>query len=144
MPGRGDYPVPGLGGTLSQVWEGLPCARSRGVPHPRSGGVLCPRSGDTPSQAQVWGVYPIQGPGGGVPHPDLVTGVPQVPPARPGMGYLPRPDLGWGTPLARPRMGYPPWPDLGWGTPYSIVISWETQIFVTSHTKGVAEVAKML
>ena len=58
-------------------------------------------------------------------HPDLV-GVPQVPPptiqtwdspdlrwgtpppSRPGMGYLPYLDLGWGTPLSRPGMGYPP------------------------------------
>ena len=60
-----------------------------GVPHPRSG----------------WGgVYPI-------------PGLPGVPPSpRPGMGYPPALDLGWGIP--------PPWtwdgvprPDLTWGTP---------------------------
>ena len=92
------YPVPGLGGTPSQVWGGTP-SQVWGVPHPRSGGVPHPRSGGVPHPRS-----------GGVPHPDLVRGVLRVPPTlpRPGMGYPPYLDLGWGTPLPRPEMGYPP------------------------------------
>ena len=78
---QGGYSIPGPGGTPSQVQGGTP-SQVQGVPHPRSG--------------VGWG-YPIPGPGG---YPV------------PGWGYPPPPylDLGWDTPLPRPGMGYPPYP----------------------------------
>ena len=100
----GGYPVPGLGGTLFQVWEGrVGYPRSRGYPVPGLGG------------------FPIQTWSGGYPrYPLTWDGVPSN--LRWG---TPLPDLGWGTPPsqtwdgvpppARPGMGYPP--DLGRGTP---------------------------
>ena len=68
---------------------------------PRSRCSLCPRSGG----------YPVPGPGG--PHPDLVGGVPWVPPSRPGMGYPPppRPGMGYSPPPSQTWDGVPP-PDL--------------------------------
>ena len=90
-----EYPIPGWGGTPSQVYVG-------GYP------------------SQVWGVpwVPLN-------HPDLVRGVPQVPPnlrwgppnLRPVMGYSP--SQTWdGVPPSQTWDGVPPQPDLGWGTPY--------------------------
>ena len=97
----GGYPIPGLGGTPSQVWGGgypipglveghpvpglgITLSQVRGAPHPRSGGYPIPGLGAVPL-SQVW-------PGGtqtwdGVP-PLTWDGVP--PPARPGMGYPPQ------------------------------------------------------
>ena len=89
------------GGTPSQVQGvprprsgGVPCPRFQGVSHPRSGGYPVPGLGGYPIPGSRGypipglGEYPIPGlDGGGVPHPDLVRGVP--PPARPGMGYPP-------------------------------------------------------
>ena len=102
------YPVPGPGGTPSQVWGGstpfqvwgVPCPRSGGVLHPRSGGIprpgggVChPRSGGYHVLAPEW-----------LPHQDLFGGggTPGTPQSRPGIGYPP----------SRPGMGYPPFQTL--------------------------------
>ena len=74
------------------VWGEYPIPGLGGVPSPRSRGYPIPGPGGTPFQVWV---------GGGT--PDTPPPVP-----RPGMGYPPYLDLGWGTPLPRPGMGYPP------------------------------------
>ena len=78
----GYYPIPGPGGTPSQVRGGvLPHPRLRGYPPAR------PRMGYPPARPGMG--YPPARPGMGYP-----------PLTRPGMGYvpLPQPDLRWGTP----------------------------------------------
>ena len=106
-------------------WRGTPSNLGRGA---------CPRSG------RGGGGYPIQSWTGGYPPsaewdtPNQTwDGVPPIqtwdgvpPQSRPGMGYPPSPDLGWGTP--HPDLGWdtppvqtwdgvPPCLNLGWGTP---------------------------
>ena len=113
IPCPGGYPIPGLG-------EGVPCPRSGGgVPRPRSvGGGSPSRPGwgvPQVSPCQTWdGVPPLARPGMGYPPwPDLGWGTPQ-----PDLGWgTPRPYLGWGTPPARPGMGYPPPARPGMGYP---------------------------
>ena len=57
------YPVPGLGGTPSQVWGGTP-SLVWGVPHPRSGGYPVPAPGGFPRYPPIpdlgWGTPPGQ------------------------------------------------------------------------------------
>ena len=82
------------GVTPSQVRGGTPSHVPGGTPSHVWGG--------TPSQVQGW--YPFPGLGG---YP--IPGLGCTPLARPGMGYPPGPDLGWGTPLpSRPGRGTPP------------------------------------
>ena len=77
--GGGGYPIPGPGGTPSQVWGG-------GSPSQVWGGYSVPGPGGYPVPGL--GGYPIQTWSRGVPHPDLVKGGTQgTPPSRPGMGY---------------------------------------------------------
>ena len=103
-PGGRGVPHPDLvrGSTPSKPGQGLPQ-----VPpyHPDLGW-------GTPPTIQTWSGGTL-----GTPHHlDLVGGVPQVPPpSRPGMGYIPRPEMGYhpprlgtGHPPPRPEMGYPP------------------------------------
>ena len=100
----GGYPVPGLGGTPSQVWGGYPIpGLDRGIPHPRSGkgggvipsqvwtGVSHPRSGwGIPHPRSGWGGTPSQVWMIGIPSQIWMGGTPcqSTPPAR----------SGWGTP----------------------------------------------
>ena len=100
-----------------QVLAMLLCLMGMGVPHP----VLV---GGIPPTIQTW-------PGGTPHHPDLAGGAPGTPyhpdltrgeypgypphhqdlagvPPRPGMGYSPCPDLGWGTPPVQTCDGVTP------------------------------------
>ena len=121
-PGGGGYLFPSLGGggTHPQV-QGGTLSQVQGAPHTRSeGGWGTPSQvvgGGYPIPGLGRG-YPIPGHGGGYPIPSLGRGVPH-PRSRgtypiPGWGEgVPHQDLGWGTPPARPGMGYPPRPEMG-------------------------------
>ena len=150
--------------TKNLVWQQIkqespPAWTKEAYCPPRSKSSLCPRSGGVP-RPRSWG-YPIPGPGGypvpglgctpsqvrgGVSHPDLVRGVPRVPPSRPGMGYpspLPRPGMGYLPPPGQTYIIYivflkmrtmrtpPPKPDLGWGTPPLPDLGWGTPLDLT-------------
>ena len=88
-PRSGGYPIPGLGGTLSQVW-GYPIQTwFGGVPHND-----LVQGGSRPGMG-----YPPARPGIGYPPSQTWDGVTPS-----------QPDLGWGTaPPPRPDLGTPPW-----------------------------------
>ena len=91
------YPIPGLGGTLSQVW---------GYPIPGPGGYPILGLEGTPSHVQGGTLSQVEG----VPCPMLGVPCPRsggYPPSRPGMGYPLPPGQTWDGVSPRPR------PDLG-------------------------------
>ena len=65
VPGLWGYPIPGLGGwggTLSQVWVGIPHSRSGGHPQSKTGW-------GTPPSKTGWGYPPPSKTGWGTPSP---------------------------------------------------------------------------